>query len=147
MDARQGSGETSAGHAAATSVILVDVPSESYPRIKRVHLIAPTSTDERIVLAAGQTDGWLYVVSVTGTTGARSELSSQLATLVERTRRLVNGIPRYAGFGIGTPKQARRAAEHCDGVVVGSRAVQVAEAGQVALREYVASLRSVLDAT
>ena len=131
--------------AGATSFILVDVPSESHPEITRVHLIAPTSTDERIRLAAGQTDGWLYVVSLTGTTGARTEVSSQLAGLVERTRNLVDGVPLFAGFGIGTPNQARQAVEHCDGVAVGSRAVQVARDGPFALRDYVASLRVAID--
>ena len=91
------------------------------------------------------TDGWLYLVTVTGTTGARSEVSSALPSLVERARRLVD-VPLYAGFGISTPEHARAAAELADGIVVGSRALQVAEEGPDALREYVASLRAALDA-
>ena len=121
------------------------MPSEHHPEIKRVHLIAPTSTDARIRLAAGQTDGWLYVVSVTGTTGARAEVSSQLPKLVERTRKLVDGVALFAGFGIGTPERAHHAAQHSDGIVVGSRAVQVALDGPVALHDYVASLRVAID--
>jgi tryptophan synthase alpha chain len=54
-------------------------------------------------------------------------------------------VPLYAGFGISTPEQARSVAELADGIVVGSRALQVAEEGPDALREYVASLRSALD--
>ena len=130
----------------ATSFIVVDLPSEHHREIKRVHMIAPTSTDERIRLAAGQTDGWLYVASLIGTTGARTELSSQLAGLIERTRKLADGVRLFAGFGIGTPRQATQAAEFCDGVVVGSRAVQVAEDGPAALRAFVASLRIAIDA-
>ena len=113
--------------------------------MRRVQLVAPTSTDERIALAGRQTDGWLYLVTLTGTTGARGELSPALAGLVERTRRLVD-VPLYAGFGISTPEHARAAVELADGIAVGSRAVQVAEEGPAALREYVASLRAALDA-
>jgi tryptophan synthase alpha chain len=68
-----------------------------------------------------------------------------LPSLVERARRLV-GVPLYAGFGISTPEQARAAADLADGIVVGSRALQVAEEGPEALREYVASLRAAIDA-
>ena len=110
-----------------------------------MHLVAPTSTDERIRLAASTTDGWLYLVTLTGTTGARAEVSSALAGLVERTRPRADGIPLYAGFGIATPEQAAAVAQLTDGVVVGSRAVQVAEDGPGALGEYVASLRAALD--
>ena len=78
-------------------------------------------------------------------TGARGEVSPALAGLVERARRLVD-VPLYAGFGISTPEHARAAAELADGIAVGSRAVQVAEEGPEALRDYVASLRAALDA-
>ena len=59
----------------ATSLIVSDVPAGQRPELRRVHLVAPTSTDERIALAASSTDGWLYLVTLTGTTGARAELS------------------------------------------------------------------------
>ncbi len=128
----------------ASSFIVVDLPAEERPELRRIQLIAPTSTDERIRIAAERTDGWLYVVSVTGTTGARAELSSRLAGLVERARRLTD-VPLYAGFGISTPEQARAVGELADGVVVGSRALEVAEEGPEALRAYVTSLRAALD--
>ena len=108
-----------------------------------MQLVAPTSTDERIALAGRETDGWLYLVTLAGTTGARGDLSPALAGLAERARRLVT-VPLYAGFGISTPAHARAAAELADGIVVGSRAVEVAEAGPDALHDYVASLRSVV---
>jgi tryptophan synthase alpha chain len=130
--------------AGATSFILVDIPAGEHPELRRVQLVAPTSTDERIRLAAAHTDGWLYVVTVTGTTGAREEVSSRLAGLAGRARRLAPGVPLYAGFGISTPDQAHDAAQLVDGVVVGSRAVLVAREGPDALRAYVASLRAVL---
>ena len=132
-------------HAAgAASLIVADLPAGERPELRRVQLVAPTSTGERIGLAASQTDGWLYLVTLTGTTGARAELSPALAGLVERARRLTD-VPLYAGFGISTPEQARAAAGLADGVVVGSRAVEVAEDGPAALRDYVASLRAALD--
>ena len=130
----------------ATSLIVSDVPAGQRPELRRIHLVAPTSTEERVRLAAETTDGWLYLVTVTGTTGVRTELSSALEGLVARTRPLAGSVPLYAGFGISTPEQAAAAASLADGVVVGSRAVQVAEAGPGALGAYVASLRAALDA-
>jgi tryptophan synthase alpha chain len=129
--------------AGATSMIVADLPVGERPELRRVQLVAPTSTDERVRLAAEQTDGWLYLVTLTGTTGARRELSPTLAGLVERARRF-SGTPLYAGFGISTPEHARAAAELVDGIAVGSRAVEVAEEGPNALRDYVASLRAAL---
>jgi tryptophan synthase alpha chain len=131
--------------AGATSMIVADLPAGDRPEVRRVQLVAPTSTDERLELAAAQTDGWLYLVTLTGTTGARSELSPALAGLVERAR-AHSDLPLYAGFGISTPEHARAAADLADGIVVGSRAVEVAEEGPAALSAYVASLRSALDA-
>jgi len=129
----------------ATSIIVADLPAGERRELRRVQLVAPTSTDERIALAARETDGWLYLVTVTGTTGAREELSDALAGLAGRARRLGPGVPLYAGFGISTPEQARAAADLTDGVVVGSRAVLAAEEGTRALRDYVRSLRDALD--
>ena len=61
-------------HAAgAGSLIVADLPVDERPELRRVQLVAPTSTDERIALAAASTDGWLYLVALTGTTGARTE--------------------------------------------------------------------------
>ena len=128
----------------ASSFILVDLPVEEQPALRRIQLVAPTSTEERIRAAAEATDGWLYLVSVTGTTGARTELSPVLPPLVQRVR-AVSDVPVYVGFGISTPELARAAGELADGVVVGSRAVEVAESGPEALRSFVASLRTALD--
>jgi tryptophan synthase alpha chain len=133
-----------AGAAGATSLIVADLPAGERPELRRIQLVAPTSTDERLRLAAGSTDGWLYLVTLTGTTGARAELSPALGGLVERAR-AVTEARLYAGFGISTPEQARAAAELADGVVVGSRAVEVAEDGPAALGAYVASLRAALE--
>jgi tryptophan synthase alpha chain len=132
--------------AGATSLIVADLPLEAAPELPRVQLVAPTSPPERVRRAAERTDGWLYLVSVTGTTGARESVSSRLAELVERAR-AVTDVPLLAGFGISTPGHAAAAAALADGVVVGSRAVQVAEeSGPDGLRAYVASLREAVDA-
>ncbi len=133
-----------ASAAGATSLIVADLPAGQRPELKRVQLVAPTSTDERLRVAAAQTDGWLYLVTVAGTTGARADVSPALAGLVERARAVAD-VPLYAGFGISTPEHARAAGALADGIVVGSRAVEVAEQGPQALREYVAGLREALD--
>ena len=132
--------------AGATSLIVADLPADERPELLRVQLVAPTSTDERVRLAAERTDGWLYLVTLTGTTGARDGLSPALAGLVQRARAATK-LPLYAGFGISTPEQARSAGELADGIVVGTSALQAAEEGAGALRDYVRSLRAALDAT
>ena len=137
--------EADARAAGATSLIVADLPVDARPELRRIQLVAPTSTDERIVLAASHTDGWLYLVTVTGTTGARNGLSPALAPLVARARR-ASDVPLYAGFGISTPEQAGAAAELADGIVVGTRAVEMAEEGPSALQSYVHSLSRMVHA-
>jgi tryptophan synthase alpha chain len=117
---RFGSDVRSAG---ASSLIVADLPAGDRPELRRVQLVAPTSTDERLRLAGGQTDGWLYLVTVTGTTGARAGVSAALAGLADRARAAAPGVPLYAGFGISTPADAAAAAQLADGVVVVSRAL------------------------
>ena len=131
--------------AGASSLIVADLPIDVEPGLERIHLVAPTTSDQRLAEAARTTDGWLYLVSRTGITGPRSELSAQLPPLAERARE-VTQVPLFAGFGITTPAQAAEALAHVDGVVVGSAAVQrVEESGGEGLREYVASLREAMD--
>jgi len=137
--------EQDARAAGATSLIVPDLPIDVRPELRRVQLVAPTSTDERLRLAAEVTDGWLYLVTVTGTTGARAELAPSLAPLAQRAR-AAGDVPLYAGFGISTSEHARAAAELVDGIAVGSRAVEAAEEGPAALAELVGSLRAGLDA-
>ena len=136
--------ERDARAAGATSLIVPDLPADVHPELRRVQLVAPTSTDERLRLAADATDGWLYLVTVTGTTGARAELAPTLAPLASRAR-AVTDVPLYAGFGISTGEHARAAAQITDGVVVGSAAVDAAEHGAATLAALVAELRAGLD--
>jgi tryptophan synthase alpha chain len=131
--------------AGAASLIVADLPIDVQPDLRRVHLVAPTTPAERLAEAGRTTDGWLYLVSRTGITGPRDELSSQLPPLAERAREATD-VPLLAGFGISTPEHAAEALEHVDGVVVGSAAVQRGEeAGADGLREYVRSLREAMD--
>jgi tryptophan synthase alpha chain len=137
--------ERDARAAGATSFIVPDLPADVREDFRRVQMVAPTSTDERLRLAADTTDGWLYLVTVTGTTGARADLAPTLAPLAQRARAATD-VPLYAGFGISTGEHARAAAAVADGIAVGSRAVQAAEEGPQALAALVRDLRSGLDA-
>ena len=88
-----------------------------------IFLAAPTSGPERIRKAARLTRGFLYYVSVTGITGARTELPPDLVAALKEVRSLVK-CPLAVGFGISTPEQVKWLAPYVDGVVVGSAIVQ-----------------------
>src|SRR6266852_2897323 len=94
--------------AGASSLIVADLPAGERPELRRIQLVAPTSTDERIELAAEQTDGWLYLVTLTGTTGARAELSPALAGLVERARRTTRAPQRDSRTGSSSARARSR---------------------------------------
>jgi tryptophan synthase alpha chain len=91
-----------------------------------VYLLAPTSTEERIRLAAEKSRGFIYLVSVTGVTGARDRLPADLAAFVTTVREIAKQ-PLCVGFGISTPQQASQIARIADGVIVGSRIIQLME--------------------
>jgi tryptophan synthase alpha chain len=91
-----------------------------------VPLVAPTTPDDRLSKIGARARGFLYAVSLTGTTGERRSVSSTLGTLVSRSQ-AATAVPVAVGFGIGTPEQARAAAgAGADGVIVGSRLVRAA---------------------
>jgi len=85
-------------------------------------LAAPTTTPARLTMLAERTRGFLYYVSLTGVTGARTELAAGVQQGVEAARR-GGDIPVCVGFGISTPDQAKTVADYADGVVVGSAVV------------------------
>ncbi len=93
-----------------------------------IYLLAPTSTAERIRLVAQRSRGFIYLVSVTGVTGARDRLPLDLGALVARVRKIASQ-PVCIGFGISTPEQARQIARIADGVIVGSQIIKLMEAG------------------
>lgn len=112
-----------------------------------VFLLAPTSTPQRVVEVASQTSGFLYLVSLTGVTGARSSLPSDLENFVQQVRRVAK-TPVAVGFGISTPEQARDVGEMANGVIVGSALVRTAaDAGQPAQAAggFVTRLRQALE--
>jgi tryptophan synthase alpha chain len=112
-----------------------------------VFLAAPTSTPERLKLVAKYSSGFIYLVSRTGVTGERAQLSDALQPLIDATR-AISDLPVAAGFGISTPEQAGAVAKIADGVVVGSAIVRLIEenAGEAGLEKYVRSLRAGMDA-
>ena len=89
-------------------------------------LLAPTSTDERIKKACSQAGGFIYCVSVTGVTGARSDLNSGVAQLVSRIRSYTD-LPILVGFGVSTPQHVREISQFADGAVFGSALIDVME--------------------
>jgi tryptophan synthase alpha chain len=139
-----------AAAAGANGLIVPDVPADEAGELLAgcrehgldlVPLLAPTSSDERIALACEQAGGFVYLVSVAGITGARAQLSDRVAGLVARVR-AHTGLPLLVGFGVSAPEHAVAAlAAGADGVIIGSKAIEVAEkGGPAALREFIASV-------
>ncbi len=108
-----------------------------------ISLIAPTSR-QRIAMIAKEASGFLYIVSSLGVTGARSEINTDLASMVELVRKNTD-IPCAIGFGISTPQQAKKMADISDGAIVGSAIVKLLEKyGKEApkyIGEYVKSMK------
>ena len=112
-----------------------------------IYLLAPTSTGERISLVAERSRGFIYLVSVTGVTGARDRLPADLEAFVSRVRQVASQ-PLCVGFGISTPEQAKRVAGVADGVIVGSRLIQLMETGDdyiSLVSRFIKGLRQALD--
>jgi tryptophan synthase alpha chain len=121
--------------AGASGLIVPDLPFEEAPTVLEacdqrglalVPLVAPTTPDERLSAIGSRARGFLYTVSVTGTTGERVSLGDAFAAVVARAASHTD-VPVAVGFGIGTPEQALAAARAgADGVIVGSRLVRAA---------------------
>lgn len=90
-----------------------------------ISLIAPTS-ENRIAMIAKEAEGFLYIVSSLGVTGTRSEIKTDLASIVKVVRQNTS-IPCAIGFGISTPEQARKMADIADGAIVGSAIIKLLE--------------------
>jgi tryptophan synthase alpha chain len=112
-----------------------------------IYFLAPTSTAERIDEVVTRARGFIYLVSLTGVTGARSALPPELESFIKRVRQKAKKTPLCVGFGISTPEQARRVATAADGVIVGSRLIQLIEedASLSSLKTFISSLRKALD--
>jgi tryptophan synthase alpha chain len=135
-------------------LIIPDLPPEEGAELEAhtsrqamdlAYLLAPTSSEERIDLVSQRSSGFIYLVSLTGVTGTRKDLPSDLEEFVGRVRKRTS-LPLCIGFGIATPEQARRAAKIADGVIVGSRLIQLLDKHPFCqLNELVAGLRDALD--
>ena len=135
-------------------LILPDVPFEEKEEflplchrygVDLVSLIAPTS-ENRIADIAAEAEGFLYIVSSLGVTGTRSEITTDLASIVSVVRRH-SRIPCAVGFGISTPEQARKMADVSDGAIVGSAIIKILEkCGRDAAPEVGKYVRSMKDA-
>ena len=136
-------------------LIIPDLPPEEGSELEAstqkqgldlIYLLAPTSTETRIRLVTQRSRGFIYLVSVTGVTGARDRLPADLEAFVGRVRQVATQ-PLCVGFGISTPEQASRVARIADGVIVGSRIVQYMEADDslLSVGNFIKGLRHVLD--
>jgi tryptophan synthase alpha chain len=94
--------------------------------IDLVYMLAPSSTDERVKLVAKKSRGFIYLVSLAGVTGIRDRLPPNLETFVSRVRNITSQS-LCVGFGISTPEQAGQLARFPDGVILGSRIIQLME--------------------
>ena len=137
-------------------LILPDLPFEEKEEfqpicktygVDLISLIAPTSAD-RISMIAKEAEGFIYVVSSLGVTGTRSEIKTDLKSIVDVIRANTD-IPCAIGFGISTPEQAKKMADIADGAIVGSAIIKIlAQYGQGApekIGEYVKSMKDALE--
>jgi tryptophan synthase alpha chain len=140
-----------------SGLIVPDLPPEEGQELESatqnhtldlIYLLAPTSNEERIRLVAEHSQGFIYLVSVTGVTGARNTLPDNLQTIVTGVKEKTTK-PLCVGFGISTAEQARQFSRIADGVIIGSRIIQLIEAdGSLsALTDFTRQLRQALDQT
>lgn len=142
-----------AAAAGADGVLVTDLPvgadrgvEEAAPRagLDLIRLVAPTSSEERIRAIARSASGFLYYISRTGVTGARTEIRDELSDEVRRLRELVE-LPVAVGFGISRPEHAAAVGAVADGVVVGSALLdRLEEEGVRGAAAFVGELRGAL---
>ena len=136
-------------------LIIPDLPPDEGAELERItrkhgidliYLLAPSSTDVRIRLVGEHSRGFIYLVSITGVTGARESLPSTLKTFVSRVRKSTDK-PLCIGFGISTPEQAKQVAQIADGVIVGSRLIQLMETdtSMAKVSAFIRTLRQAID--
>ena len=141
--------------AGVSGLIVPDLPLEESSALEEatrrhnldlIYLLAPTSTDGRIKEVAKKASGFIYLVSLAGVTGARSQLPVELEDFVKRVRKAATH-PLCIGFGISTAEQAVRVARVGDGVIIGSRIVKLMEADSSLknVAEFIKEVRLALD--
>jgi len=144
---------TDAAAAGVDGFIVPDLPPEEAEEFEAlcaehelalIYLLAPTSTPERIALIAEKSQGFIYLVSLTGVTGARQALPTDLAAFIQRVRAVTNK-PLAVGFGISDGAQAKEVGQLADGVIVGSALVKRAGESVAQVRELAEELRAALN--
>ena len=141
-----------AAEAGVDGFIVPDLPPEEAAELEAlciehglalIFLLAPTSTEARIEMVAEKGRGFIYLVSLTGVTGARQGVSAGLDQFVQRVR-AKSDLPLAVGFGIGNGEQAAAVGGMADGVIVGSALVKRADVSPDAVRELADELRGAL---
>lgn len=121
--------------AGVDGVIVPDLPPEESKELRRIakktnfaliHLLAPTSSTKRIKMVADASSGFIYYVSLTGTTGARENLPKEISSSLRKIKRMTRK-PVCVGFGISRPEQVRLISRLADGIIVGSAIIKVIE--------------------
>jgi tryptophan synthase alpha chain len=137
-------------------LIIPDLPPGELPAfeaaakrrgVDTVYFVSPNSSKERIRLAADSSSGFIYMVSVTGVTGVRDGFSTGLKEVISEVRK-VSDLPLCIGFGISDPQQAAEAADLADGVIIGSRIIQIMESDSPPfkkLAEFISRVRESID--
>lgn len=124
-----------AASAGADGLIVPDLPPEEAGELDQlcqerqlglIYFLAPTSTPGRLKLVAARARGFIYLVSLTGVTGARGKLPDRLGEFVQQVRQ-VTSTPLAIGFGVSTPEQAGEVSQMADGVIIGSALVQIVD--------------------
>ena len=136
-------------------IIVPDVPFEEREEflpycekygIDFIYLVAPTS-NERIEMIAKEATGFIYVVSSLGVTGVRSNITTDISSIVYKIRE-VTTVPCAIGFGIQTPEQAKEMSKSADGVIVGSKIIKLLHENEgnapKVIGEYVKSMKSAM---
>lgn len=135
-------------------LIIPDLPPEEAQELESpahkhgidvIYLLAPTSDERRIDLITRRSRGFVYLVSLTGITGTRDSLPSELEDFVRRVRQKTSQH-LCVGFGISTPEQATRVAAVADGIIVGSRVIQLISEDRTLtkLKSFITSLRQAI---
>jgi tryptophan synthase alpha chain len=142
-------------HAGVSGLIVPDLPPEEGQELETVtknnnidliYLLAPTSTETRIKTVTERSRGFIYMVSLVGVTGARKALSPELGGFVKRVRAQTEK-PLCVGFGISTAEQAVQVAQDADGVIIGSKLIQLIEEDKtlIKLKTFTSSIRRALN--
>lgn len=125
------------GAVGVAALVIPDLPLEEAAEVRErahsesiglVQMVTPLTSPERLATLVGSSDGFVYAVTMTGTTGGEIAAGDHLASYLDRVSEL-SEVPVVAGFGVRTSRQVRELSSHCDGVIVGSALVEVISAG------------------